>query len=76
MHITLNGQKKAIREIEAASTCKVQVFVATASEILQVIQEHYRIPLSSALEFGEHVSDVSFRSAPTQSTQEKITHKR
>src|SRR3990167_9051757 len=54
--------EQAIREIEAASTCKVQVFVATASEILQVIQEHYRIPLSSALEFGEHVSDVSFRS--------------
>lgn len=68
--------EQAICEIETATKCKVQVFVATPSEILQVIQEHYHIPLSSTVELREHVSDTSFRSAPAQSTQDKTTQKR
>lgn len=39
--------EQAIREIETATKCKVQVFVATATEIAAVIRKHFRIDVSS-----------------------------
>ncbi|MBI4358060.1 MAG: hypothetical protein HY584_02055 [Candidatus Omnitrophica bacterium] len=65
--------EKAILEIEATAKCKIQVFVATASEISRVIQEHYHISLSS---IPEATVDASFRSAPAQSDPEKMAHRR
>lgn len=67
--------EQGIKEIEAATKCKVQAFVATATEIATVIQQHFHINLSSAPTLGESVSQVSFRSAVTQKTQEKTSHK-
>ena len=67
--------EQAIKEIESATQCKVQAFVATATEISAVIQQHFHINLSSAANLGESASQVSFRSAVAQKTKEKTTPK-
>ncbi|MBI4394786.1 MAG: hypothetical protein HY583_01175 [Candidatus Omnitrophica bacterium] len=40
--------EEAIKEIEKVSNCKVQIFVATPTEIMNVIQDHFRISFSPA----------------------------
>ncbi|MBI4372577.1 MAG: hypothetical protein HY585_02470 [Candidatus Omnitrophica bacterium] len=67
--------EQAIKEIEEVTKCKVQVFVATATEISTVIQEHFHIRLASGPATNDAASQVSFRSAVIQKTQEKNSHK-
>lgn len=67
--------EEAIREIETATKCKVQTFVATVSEIAAVIQQHFNINVSSAPKTDEGLSQVPFRSAVTQKTQPKTAQK-
>jgi len=65
----------AIREIEVATKCKIQTFVATTSEIAAIIQQHFNIIVSAVPKLGEGLSQVSFRSAVTQKPELKSTHK-
>lgn len=65
--------EQAIRAIEEAAKCKVQAFVATATEIANVMREHFRIEVSPMSGLGEGPSQVAFRSAVTQKTEEKTT---
>ena len=63
--------EEAIREIESVSKCKIQTFVATASEIAVIIQQHFNINISATSKSGEQLSQASFRSAATSKTTPK-----
>ena len=65
--------EQAIREIEAATKCKVQAFVATATEIKSVIEQHFHINVSAIPGLKGNASEVSFRSAVTKKTESKPT---
>ena len=67
--------EEAIREIEAVTKCKVQTFVATTSEIATVIQQRFKISISTLPKLGEGLAQVSFRSAATQKPEPKTAHK-
>jgi type IV pilus assembly protein PilB len=66
----------AIREIESAANCKVQAFVATATEIAAVIRENLKISLVDKVAPKDQVSQVSFRSALTQRSEEEPSGKK
>jgi len=55
--------EQAIQEIEAATKCKVQAFVATTTEITTTIQQHFHIDISSAPEIGQGLSHSPARSS-------------
>ncbi|MBI4368207.1 MAG: hypothetical protein HY588_02325 [Candidatus Omnitrophica bacterium] len=63
--------EQAIQEIEAATKCKVQTFVATPTEIWAVIQQHFHITKDSSSDDTE----VLFRSQTTQKPQSKTAPK-
>ena len=63
--------EQAIKEIGAATNCKIQVFVATATEIAAAIQQYYGLQVASTIKPEEKVSKISFRSARDQRTQER-----
>jgi len=65
----------AIREIETATKCKIQTFVATTSEIATILQQHFNIHVSTAPKLGEGLSQLSFRSAVESKTETKPTQK-
>lgn len=47
--------EQATQEIEEATKCQVQAFVATASEIMSVIKERFHLNVTRAPELGEKV---------------------
>ena len=67
--------EQAIRDIEAVAKCKVQIFVATATEIAAVLQQHFRIDMPQVPGLKEGLSQVSFQSAVTQKTEDKTAQK-
>ena len=67
--------EQAIKEIESAAKCRVQICVATATEIAAVLQQHFHISLSSAPELKTDLAQASFKSAPTQKSEEKTARK-
>ena len=67
--------EQAIRDIEAVAKCKVQIFVAKATEIVTVLQHHFHINVSQVPGLKEGLSQVSFRSAVTQKTEDKTAQK-
>jgi type IV pilus assembly protein PilB len=58
-----------IKEIESVTKCKIQAFVASVSEIVGAIEEHFNIKIKSSQKPGEQISKVSFRSAVQNKTQ-------
>lgn len=67
--------EQAIREIEVATKCKVQVFVATATEISTALQRYFHINVPSVPQNGEGPSRISARSQTVPTTEEKPTQK-
>ena len=61
----------AIRDIEAATKCKLQAFVASVSEIAAALREHFGIKITPHAKPAEKVSKVSFHSAVTQKNSVK-----
>ena len=57
---------KAIQEIEAATGCRVQTFVASTSEILTVLEQHFKVSMDASSEAEDKISRISFRSAVKQ----------
>ncbi|OGW79595.1 MAG: hypothetical protein A3G33_07305 [Omnitrophica bacterium RIFCSPLOWO2_12_FULL_44_17] len=55
--------EKAVEELEAATQCKVQVFVATPAEITSVISQQFHIKMEKEGSPDKNVSNISFRSA-------------
>ena len=55
---------QAIRDIEEATKCRIQAFVATASEIAVVIKERFHINISQAPQLAENIVKKSTTSAP------------
>ena len=66
---------EAIKEIETITKCKIQTFVATASEISAVIQRRFNIKISSMPKLGEGPLQVPLRSEVTQKTEQKPIQK-
>jgi len=60
------ANEEAIHEIEQASSCRVQAFVATVTEIKKSIKRHYKIDVGIDSTAGDHVSKVSFQQAKDQ----------
>lgn len=67
--------EQAIREIEASTKCKVQVFTTTTSEILAAIQKYFHISIVAMPEIGEGLSRASSHSRATQVVEEKTAQK-
>lgn len=59
----------AIKEIESETKCKVQVFVATASEIMSMIDHYYG--LNALPQSESKTAQVSFRTAVDQKKSAK-----
>ena len=51
--------EQAVREIEEATKCRVQAFVATASEIISVIRDRLHLSISQTPEFAEKIVNKS-----------------
>lgn len=67
--------EQAISEIESVTKCRVQIFVATATEIVAVLQQHFHINFPSMPELKAGLSEVSFKSAVTQKSEQKTARK-
>lgn len=66
--------EQAIRDIEAAAKCRVQIFVATPTEIAAVLEQHFHINVSKVPGIKEGLSQVAFRSAIAQRTEGKASN--
>ena len=67
--------EQAIRDIEAATKCKVQIFVATTKELTAAIQQYFHIPATSMLGSGKQFSEFPSHSAAVQKANDKTTQK-
>jgi type IV pilus assembly protein PilB len=63
--------ENSIAEIETATGCKVQTFVATATEIANVVRQYYGLDVKAGATPNEKVSQISFRSAVDQKRANK-----
>lgn len=56
--------EEAIRTIETATKAKIQTFVATSSEIMKVLEQHFHIDISSAKRSDEHMIASALSNPP------------
>ena len=68
--------ERAVSDIEAITKCKVQVFVATTTEIVAAIEKYYKIQVAPGSKPDQKVSQISFRSAVDQKREEKTVQKK
>ena len=62
--------ERAVKEIEVETKCRIQVFVATTTEIANAIQQYYGISIAAASKPDQNVSQISFKSAADRKRDE------
>lgn len=63
------ADEAAIGEIERLTNCKVQVFVASPTEIMNTIEQNFNVKTDLLLKPGESRSGIAFGSAVKPKTQ-------